>query len=128
MRDALLQHSPTSRITNKFTWYISLIIFDLTATGSSDGKVHVWATDSGKKITVLDANHPGSVQNVKFNPKYMMLASTCTNMVCGISGHVYISSQGLHLVIVLLFISLHSFHFIFAILNNRHSGFRMLMK
>ncbi|XP_065058323.1 WD repeat-containing protein 82-like [Rhopilema esculentum] len=49
-------------------------------TGSSDGKIHVWATDSGKKITVLDANHPGSVQNVKFNPKYMMLASTCTNM------------------------------------------------
>ena len=43
--------------------------------------MHVWATDSGKKITVLDGNHLGAVQNVKFNPKYMMLASTCTNMV-----------------------------------------------
>eukprot|EP00794_Sanderia_malayensis_P006835 gene6835-7603_t len=48
--------------------------------GSNDGKIHVWATDSGKKITILDGNHTGAVQNVRFNPKYMMIASTCTNM------------------------------------------------
>lgn len=48
--------------------------------GASDGRIHVWATDSGKKITVLEGNHPGPVQNVRFNPRYMMMVSTCTNM------------------------------------------------
>ncbi|XP_068720349.1 WD repeat-containing protein 82-like [Montipora capricornis] len=48
--------------------------------GSQDGRVHVWASDSGQKLTVLEGNHPGPIQCIGFNPKYMMLASACTNM------------------------------------------------
>ncbi|CAH3042138.1 unnamed protein product [Porites evermanni] len=49
-------------------------------TGSQDGRVHVWGSDSGQKLTVLEGNHPGPIQCVGFNPKFMMLASACTNM------------------------------------------------
>ena len=41
----------------------------------------MWASDSGQKLTVLEGNHPGPIQCIGFNPKYMMLASACTNMV-----------------------------------------------
>ena len=54
---------------------------NLFPTGSQDGRVHVWGSDSGQKLTVLEGNHPGPIQCVGFNPKYMMLASACTNMV-----------------------------------------------
>lgn len=33
------------------------------------------------QVCVLNADHTGPVQCVQFNPKYMMLASGCTNMV-----------------------------------------------
>ena len=49
-------------------------------TGSTDGKVHVWSTDSGIKVATLQGDHTGPVQCVQFNPKFMMLASACTNM------------------------------------------------
>lgn len=48
--------------------------------GSTDGRVHVWNADSGFKVCVLNGDHPGPIQCVQFNPKYMMLASACTNM------------------------------------------------
>lgn len=48
--------------------------------GSTDGRVHVWNADTGYKVCVLNADHTGPVQCVQFNPKYMMLASACTNM------------------------------------------------
>lgn len=48
--------------------------------GSTDGRVHVWNADTGYKICVLNGDHPGPVQCVQFNPKFMMLASACTNM------------------------------------------------
>lgn len=48
--------------------------------GSTDGRVHVWNAESGYKICVLNADHTGPVQCVQFNPKFMMLASACTNM------------------------------------------------
>lgn len=48
--------------------------------GSVDGRVSVWNADSGCKVCVLNGDHPGPVQCVQFNPKYMMLASACTNM------------------------------------------------
>ena len=49
--------------------------------GSQDGRLHVWASDSGQKIATMDGNHPGPTKCVKFNPKFMMIASACTNMV-----------------------------------------------
>ena len=50
--------------------------------GSSDGKIHCWNTETGAKVVVLNGEHTGPVQSVQFNPKFMMLASACTNMVC----------------------------------------------
>ncbi|XP_054709980.1 WD repeat-containing protein 82-like [Uloborus diversus] len=48
--------------------------------GSTDGRVHVWSAESGNKTAELCCDHTGPVQCVQFNPKYMMLASACTNM------------------------------------------------
>ena len=49
--------------------------------GSTDGKVHSWSTETGAKIAILSSDHPGPIQNMQFNPKYMMMATACTNMV-----------------------------------------------
>lgn len=48
--------------------------------GSTDGRVHVWNAETGFKVCSLTGDHPGPTQCVQFNPKYMMLASSCTNM------------------------------------------------
>jgi len=48
--------------------------------GSIDGRIHVWNAETGYKVCVLNADHPGPVQCVQFNPKFMMLASACTNV------------------------------------------------
>nr|CAB3267731.1 WD repeat-containing protein 82-like [Phallusia mammillata] len=48
--------------------------------GSQDGRIHVWNSENGSKTAVLDGKHPGPLQCVKFNPRFMMLASTCSNM------------------------------------------------
>ena len=50
--------------------------------GAADGRIHIWNSDTGSKVTVL---HPydqqaNPVYCVRFNPKYMMLASASTNM------------------------------------------------
>ena len=41
----------------------------------------MWAADSGQKVTILDGNHPGPTQCVKFNPKFMTMTTACTNIV-----------------------------------------------
>lgn len=48
--------------------------------GSEDGRVHVWSTESGMKVAVLDGKHPGPINTLQFNPRYMTFASACTNM------------------------------------------------
>jgi len=48
--------------------------------GSTDGKIHCWNTDTGSKVVVLNGDHTGPVQHIQFNPKYMMVASACSNM------------------------------------------------
>jgi COMPASS component SWD2 len=48
--------------------------------GATDGRIHVWHAEAGYRVCVLNADHTGPVQCVQFNPKYMMLASACTNM------------------------------------------------
>ncbi|KAL5015434.1 hypothetical protein ScPMuIL_009704 [Solemya velum] len=48
--------------------------------GSTDGRIHCWNAETGAKVVVLNCDHPGPVQCVQFNPKYMMLATACTNM------------------------------------------------
>jgi WD40 repeat protein len=49
--------------------------------GSTDGKINCWNTDTGVRVAVFNCDHPGPVQCVQFNPKLMMLATACTNMV-----------------------------------------------
>lgn len=49
--------------------------------GSTDGKLHCWSTETGAKVVILNGEHQGPVQCVQFNPKYMMLASACNNML-----------------------------------------------
>lgn len=48
--------------------------------GSTDGRIHCWNTETGAKVAVMSCDHPGPVQCCQFNPKYMMLATSCTNM------------------------------------------------
>ena len=49
--------------------------------GSTDGRVHIWNAENGTKICVLKGDHTGPVRCFQFNPKSMMMASTCKNMV-----------------------------------------------
>ena len=49
--------------------------------GSQDGRVHVWSADTGEEVTVLDGGHPSPSHCVQFNPKYMMMASSCRSLV-----------------------------------------------
>ena len=60
---------------------ICIGLLTLLLTGSTDGKVHVWSTETGMRVGVLQGDHTGPVQCVQFNPKYMMLATACSSMV-----------------------------------------------
>ncbi|XP_037108842.1 WD repeat-containing protein 82-like isoform X2 [Syngnathus acus] len=48
--------------------------------GSEDGRVHVWSTENGMKVAVLDGKHPRPISVVQFNPLYMTFATACTHM------------------------------------------------
>lgn len=48
--------------------------------GSTDGRIHVWNAESGYKICVLNGGHVGPVTSVQFNPKFMMMASSCSHL------------------------------------------------
>lgn len=51
--------------------------------GTTGGRIQVWNILTGKRVCVLQNidDLEGLVSCVKFNPKYMMVASACTNMV-----------------------------------------------
>ena len=48
--------------------------------GAHDGRIHIWRTENGQKIAALDGAHSGSSNCVKFNPRYMMFSSACSQM------------------------------------------------
>jgi COMPASS component SWD2 len=48
--------------------------------GSNDSRIHGWNIKSGSKVCILESYYNGPINCVKFNPKYMMIASTSTNM------------------------------------------------
>lgn len=50
--------------------------------GSEDGCLHVWSTNKGNKIYIMKPPHAKaeSVQCVRFNPRYMMIASASTKL------------------------------------------------
>ena len=50
--------------------------------GSTDGRIHVWRTTDGEKLTVFATDNAADcIQCVQFNPKSFMLASASSNMV-----------------------------------------------
>ena len=51
-------------------------------TGSSDGFLHIFSACKGTRVAVLKPERlkPEPVQCVKFNPKYMLIASACARM------------------------------------------------
>lgn len=51
--------------------------------GSTDGQIHVWNSDNGYKLCVLNHSETTNLptQCVKFNPHFMMLASASTSML-----------------------------------------------
>jgi len=48
--------------------------------GSQDGMLHIWSATTGARVAVLDGQHTNPVHCVKFNPRWMMFASTCNLM------------------------------------------------
>lgn len=50
--------------------------------GSIDGFLHVWSANRFNKVATLkpERSAPEAVQCVKFNPKYMLIASACSRM------------------------------------------------
>eukprot|EP00667_Euglena_gracilis_P014669 EG_transcript_15208 len=51
------------------------------ASGSEDGSVYVWETETGRLVCRKEDCHAGPVGSVRFNPKYLMAASCCYNLV-----------------------------------------------
>jgi WD40 repeat protein len=50
--------------------------------GSTDGRIHVWRTVDGEKLTTFTTdNSSDCIQCVQFNPKSFMLATASANMV-----------------------------------------------
>lgn len=48
--------------------------------GGADGHIHAWKTLTGTKLCRLVGDHQAPTQCVKFNPRFCMFASACTNM------------------------------------------------
>ncbi|XP_035209029.1 WD repeat-containing protein 82-like isoform X2 [Stegodyphus dumicola] len=48
--------------------------------GSTDGAIHVWNSDTGLRTALLQCGHSNPVHCVQFNPKYMMLVSASNQM------------------------------------------------
>jgi WD40 repeat protein len=56
--------------------------FKFVFLGSTDGRVHVWRTTDGEKLTTFTTdNSSDCIQCVQFNPKSFMLATASSNMV-----------------------------------------------
>ncbi|KAG8179715.1 hypothetical protein JTE90_006620 [Oedothorax gibbosus] len=49
--------------------------------GSSDGTVHVWNSETGAQEKILHCGYSSPMHCVQFNPKFMMLVSASTQMI-----------------------------------------------
>lgn len=61
--------------------YVGMFTVITLFLGSTDGKVHVWNTETGAKVCALASDHTAPIQCMQFNPKFMIMASACTHMV-----------------------------------------------
>lgn len=48
--------------------------------GSTDGNIVCWSADDGKIVHRFKTDHPGTIENVHFNPKFFVMASACTHL------------------------------------------------
>ncbi len=51
-------------------------------------------------MVILNGEHTGPVQCVQFNPKYMMLATACSNMVSTLQSLFFSSLSSAYLLLV----------------------------
>jgi WD40 repeat protein len=49
--------------------------------GFTNGKIHIWDVLLGNETVVLNSNNSGTVATIKYNPKYMILATACLKTV-----------------------------------------------
>jgi len=54
--------------------------------GSTDGRLHMWRSDSGQRCGVLTGEHGNPVTNVQFNPRYSLIASVCQSLCMWVPG------------------------------------------
>ena len=54
--------------------------------GSTDGKLHIWRTDTGQRVGVLTGEHTQPVTNTQFNPRYAIMASSCSSLCMWVPG------------------------------------------
>ena len=54
--------------------------------GSTDGKLHLWRTDTGQRVGILTGEHSNPVTNVQFNPRFAVLASSCQTLCLWVPG------------------------------------------
>ncbi|KAJ6648704.1 WD repeat-containing protein 82, partial [Pseudolycoriella hygida] len=75
-------HTLTGYINNQHASIESSFSADsrFVFSGSSDGRLHAWNAATGHKICVFSSNHHSSLQCVKFNPKYAMLSTACSDV------------------------------------------------
>jgi len=50
------------------------------SSGGEDGIIHIWSATTGEEKSVLPG-HAGPVTTTEWNPRYQMLASSCSNLV-----------------------------------------------
>ena len=63
--------------------------------GSTDGKLHIWRTDTGQRCGVLTGEHPHPVTNAQFNPRYAIMATSCQNLCMWVPGSSLAEDKGL---------------------------------
>lgn len=48
--------------------------------GADGGKINCWSAETGRMVNSFQTDHPNTIEQVAFNPKYFVLGSACTHM------------------------------------------------
>lgn len=62
--------------------------------GSTDGKLHLWRTDTGQRVGILTGEHSNPVTNVQFNPRFAVMASSCQSLCLWVPGSAEQEERG----------------------------------
>lgn len=69
-------YSNSSRLPLKATWSPDV---QFILCSSEEGDIHIWETETGHLITILKS-HSKESHLIQFNPRYMMMATACSNL------------------------------------------------